>query len=149
MSEKLIGQEILAYCGKCKIDTHHLITTLNDDKSERVMCKVCLGYHRYKPATDTELPKVKVAKIIKAASSTKKPSISKTAKSKKDKLILLLDKIDEASTVNYQTDLNFDIDAKINHLKFGVGIVTDVIDKQKITVLFRDGQRMLVQNIKN
>jgi hypothetical protein len=150
MSEKLIGQEILAYCGKCKIDTHHLITTLNDNKIERVMCKICLGYHRYKPATaDGELPKIKAPKVAKAIPSPKRVSMPKTSKAKKDKLTLLLDTIDESSVVKYQIDLNYNIDAKINHLKFGVGIVMDIIDKQKISVLFRDGQRMLVQNIKN
>ena len=52
MTDKKIGQEILASCGKCKIDTPHLITSVNSDVIEKVMCKVCMSYHRYKAPAD-------------------------------------------------------------------------------------------------
>ena len=51
MSDNMIGQEIEAYCGKCKHDTLHLITSLNDESVERVMCKICMSYHKYKKPT--------------------------------------------------------------------------------------------------
>ena len=60
MSDNLIGNEIVAHCGKCKSDTLHLITAVNGAQIDKVLCKICLSYHRYKlPKNSTNHSKQK------------------------------------------------------------------------------------------
>jgi hypothetical protein len=51
--------------------------------------------------------------------------------------------------IEYQMTSNYDVDAKIRHKIFGLGIVKNIIDSQKIEVLFKDKERILVQNYKS
>ena len=139
MSEKLIGQEIEAYCGKCKTDTMHLITAIDEDKVEKVMCKVCMRYHKYKkPAESTAKPRVKKTKA--------QPAKKKTTRTRRSKWPQLLEETNYDSAVEYKMDKNYEIETPIHHKSFGLGIVKDVIDSQKIKVLFHDGEKIMVQN---
>jgi len=139
MSENLIGQEIETYCGKCKIDTLHLITAVGDDKIEKVMCKICMSYHKYK-ATVEAVPKP--VKQKKATKSIKTKPIRLTD----SQTAQLFDNVDLKTLTEYNMNNNYEVESKINHKIFGVGIVKNVVDNQKIQVIFRDKQRLLVQN---
>ena len=70
MSKIFIGQEIEGYCGKCKNDTLHIITAIDDDKIEKVMCKVCMSYHKFKKPADSS-PELVIKKTAKAKKTTK------------------------------------------------------------------------------
>lgn len=139
MSENLVGQEIEAYCGKCKDNTIHLITTLSGEKIEKVMCKVCKRYHKYKVPTyvSSETP-VKKTKI--------KPIPVKTTRPRRNKWTRILDNSDHDSAVEYKMDKSYEVETTILHKNFGLGVVKTVIDTRKIEVLFNDGEKLLVQN---
>lgn len=139
MSDILIGNEIVAHCGKCKSDTLHLITAVNGAQIDKVLCKICLSYHKFRipknsATSNTQSPK-------KAGAAKKKRSISA-------KKVAEIINLDPENAIDYQMALNYDVDAKINHKIFGLGIVKNIIDSQKIEVLFRDKERILVQNYK-
>ena len=137
MSETLVGQEIEAYCGKCKEDTIHLITTLKDDKIEKVMCKVCMGYHKFKKPS-----KSKTEPVIKTAATKAK----KTTRPRRNKWTRLLDDSDLNSAIEYKMEKNYEVATAIHHKTFGMGVVKSIIDNQKMEVLFQDGERIMVQN---
>jgi len=144
MSEKLIGQEIEAYCGKCKTDTIHLITTIENKKITKLMCKTCMSYHQYKKAKSTEVP------TSKKTTTTKQPAVKTTQRrTRRDKWSRLLDKTEMNEAVEYKMQNNYEIQTAINHKTFGLGVVKNIIDSRKIEVLFHDGQKILVQNLPN
>ncbi|MBD3290822.1 hypothetical protein GF337_18590 [candidate division KSB1 bacterium] len=138
MSENLIGNEIEAYCGKCKSDTLHLVTAVDGIRIEKVLCKICLSYHKYRaPGSGS------------ARAKQKKTSTVRKKRSKSAKKAAEIMNLDPTNAIDYQMSLNYDIDAKINHKIFGLGIVKNIIDSQKIEVIFSDRDRILVQNYKS
>jgi len=140
MPKPSISQEVEAYCGKCKTDTLHIITAINDDKIEKVMCKVCMSYHKYrKPAGAS-------------AKTTKKAAVAKTAKparkrTRRDKWTRMLDGVESGAAIEYQMEKEYEPETAIHHEIFGLGIVKNIIDSRKIEVLFHDGEKILVQNL--
>ncbi|NOZ60789.1 MAG: hypothetical protein GXO74_03825 [Calditrichaeota bacterium] len=143
MSDQLIGQEIEAYCGKCKTDTIHLITTATDKKITKVMCKTCMSYHQFRKPKATA--KAKSSDNKKAASKT----IAKVKKprARRDKWTRILNNAEAESAIEYAIGDSYDVETAIHHQKFGLGIVKNVIDSRKIEVLFHDGEKILAQNM--
>ncbi len=137
MSKPKVGKDIEAYCGKCKIDTLHVITSLDDDKIEKVMCKECNAYHKFRAPKQNSEP-------AKAKAAIAKP---KKRRTRRDKWTRLLEKSDSQSATEYIMSENYELATAINHKNFGLGVVKNVIDSRKIEVLFGDGARVLVQNL--
>jgi len=140
MSKLTIGHEVEGYCGKCKTDTLHIITAIDDDKIEKVMCKVCMSYHKYKKPVESS-SKLLIKKIQKK--STKK--IKK--RTRRDKWTRLLDNIESDNAIEYKMDKDYEPETAIHHKIFGLGVVKNIIDSRKIEVLFHDGEKILVQNL--
>jgi len=140
MSEDLISKEVEAYCGKCKTDTLHVITAVKNDKIDRVMCKVCTSYHKYKQSSES----INKSPIKKTKTELKKKVKRRT---RRDKWTRLLDNLDTELAIEYKMDKEYELETPIHHKSFGFGIVKNVIDLQKITVLFQDGEKILVQNL--
>ncbi|MBN1154001.1 hypothetical protein JXB12_03690 [candidate division KSB1 bacterium] len=138
MEDNTIGQEINAYCGKCKTDTIHLITSIENDKILKVMCKHCNAYHQYRAPKGTVIE----TKVKKVAPPPKK----KTTRRRRTKAARLLENLDFDEAIEYKMDRNYETNMAIVHKIFGNGIVQSVIDRQKIEVLFQDGPRIMVQN---
>ncbi len=139
MSDNLIGNEIVSHCGKCKSDTLHLITAVNGAQIEKVLCKICLSYHRFRT------PKNSIPNHSQHKKNTMTTKKKRSISAKKAAEIISLDPED---AIEYQMTLSYDVDAKISHKIFGLGIVKNIIDSQKIEVLFKDKERILVQNYK-
>ncbi|HDP97558.1 MAG TPA: hypothetical protein ENN22_00030 [bacterium] len=139
MSEKRIGHEIEAFCGKCKSDTFHQITSVEGDKITKVMCKVCMSHHKYKPSQQpTESAPIQTKKSAPAAPTKRR--------TRRDKWSRLLDNSDQESAIDYQISDSYEIATAINHKTFGLGVVKNIIDSRKIEVLFQDGEKILIQN---
>jgi len=142
MSKFEIGNEIEGYCGKCKTDTFHIITAVDDNKIEKVMCKVCMSYHKYKSSLDSS-----VEPIIKKAKAPKKPVNKVEKRARRDKWTRILEDLDSNTAIEYAMDKEYELETAIHHSIFGLGVVKNIIDSRKIGVLFHDGEKVLVQNL--
>lgn len=148
METKIIGQEIEAFCRKCKTDTLHVITALNQDKIEKVMCKQCMSYHKYRPsAISTELPAPKKVKQTPAPIIQPEAADKPIRRARRDKWTRLLDGMDFGMAIEYEMNQVYALETPIHHKIFGFGVVKNVINDQKIEVLFQDGEKILVQNL--
>ena len=131
-----VGDEVEAMCGVCKVATVHNVETVKDDKAFKVLCKSCSASHRYrKPVKEGEVKKKRVAKP-KAPPKTKEQR----------KWSRVLAKVDAENPVEYAMKSNFDANDVIDHAKFGVGVVVDIVDTSKVSVVFEEGEKTLVQN---
>ncbi|MGH7601006.1 MAG: hypothetical protein ACREOI_32000 [bacterium] len=138
-ADTLIGKDIEAYCGKCKNDTWHTVTTVKNGKITKVMCKTCIGYHAYKAPQGAE--KIKVA----AATPKRRTSTPRGSRAKKD-WGTLVGQIEDQQVADYALSGEFSKSPAIRHKSFGVGVITKVLTKNKIEVLFQDGTKILAQN---
>lgn len=131
------GGNIEAWCTKCKLELDHTIIAIVDNFPKRVKCNTCQGQHNFRgrPAE-------------KKRSASKSPARKKT-KSQKGNYIEYLSRLsgtDPSDALQYSIRGSFKKDDVINHPRFGIGIVSSVIQFKKIEVFFRDGARLLTQN---
>ena len=123
-----LGGDIEAYCGKCKDTREHVIAALNSDGDvERVQCRTCQSNHLFRQKT----PK------------TAKTSSTKSSSSKSSRKEAALDPDGNGPLRSYSMHDKFSIGDRIDHPRFGVGVVVDV-RFGKIDVKFGREQRILI-----
>ena len=137
-----VGAEVDAYCTKCKTDTGHIIVALSGDEVKRVECQSCGGHHNYRK------PKSAAA----AAPATKVKTTKKKAPGeKRSKAVPVPDletwdaaiKTSSTKVKRYEQDGVFQAGEIIDHHKFGMGKVEDVL-RNKMKVAFREGAKLLL-----
>lgn len=161
MNQIEVGREIEAYCTKCKTDTIHNITTVEDAKITKVMCQLCFGYHKYKePASATAkntnvsatakktAAKKSTAGSLKVAAPKKRTvkRVRKTTKAARKPWDVQIEEIDQSSVIDYNLSENYENGGLLKHKKFGLGVIQDVMAENKMAVLFEEGLKTLVQN---
>jgi len=146
--------EIDAYCTKCKIILTHVVVAMVGKRPKKVECLTCHGQHVYRASEPGSRAK---AKAEKASEETKEKAPKKTPAKKRTKTKRgvekekelwreTLDKKDVASARAYSMTDSYEVDDVIDHNKFGMGIVTNVITTKKMEVLFEDGRKCMVYN---
>jgi protein-arginine kinase activator protein McsA len=140
MSDKKyqVGDEIEALCRTCKDATVHVIEIIKSDKVIKVMCKSCLSSHRFRKPEE-----VLIAKQAKKKEAKKPMSPATKSQRKWSRLIA---KSENELPKTYQMNETYDQNDVIEHNKFGTGVVVTVIDPSKISVVFEEGEKTLIQN---
>ncbi len=130
-----VGEEIDAWCTKCKLELGHTIVAMVDNLPKKVKCNTCSGTHVYRMKPS-------------ARSTTAKSTTRKTKSRDKDfvKYMAILAGSDHPDAKKYKISENFQADDVISHSKFGTGVVTSIVSTNKIKVFFNDGLKMLIQN---
>jgi len=137
-----VGAEIEALCTKCKDATVHVITIIKKDEIARVMCKSCQSTHRYRQVDDKIRKKIARLKKVK---KTRKETESREHK----RWNKLLEQADPAKAVAYKMASTYAENDVIQHDTFGLGVVVKVLDVNKVSVVFSDGVKNMVQNYKS
>ena len=132
------GSDIDAMCNSCKQELAHVIIAMQSPVlPAQVECKTCRKVHKYRKA-----------KPIKAKSTATKKARNSA---KKVEPIVSFDIALCGRTINdaliYSFREPYQEQQLINHKSFGLGIVTEVIDTTKMHVQFRQGNKILAQNI--
>lgn len=135
------GEEVDAWCTKCRMDLLHRVVAAVAGQPKRVECKTCHSQHNYRA------PKGNGA----AASKPKKADKPRTPRARassqgSSSWVQLVGGKDSSKFTPYSTTTRFATDQLVHHKKFGDGCVVSVLDDQKITVLFREGEKTLIHN---
>ena len=149
----IVGSEIDAYCTKCKLVLDHIVVAMSGSKPKKVECLTCHGQHMYKASEPKSRKKVNTQKAASTSKSkaekpkTKKRSKSELMQEKEKKLWEeSLARKDLTSAIPYSMAGSYEFDDLIDHAKFGMGIVTNVINSKKMEVLFEAGYKAMVCN---
>jgi hypothetical protein len=132
-----VGADIESICRKCG-DVWHVIVAMVGDDIAKVQCKQCNGLHKYKDPNEATAAAKKPAKkraptvAEKKAAAAAKPKGRATVEADLSK-----------PTRPYKFSESYEPGERIDHVKFGVGVVEDVLDGSKIEVYFADGRRVL------
>jgi hypothetical protein len=65
---------------------------------------------------------------------------------KKNDWATLMSQVDEGTVIDYNMQNEYEEMAAINHKNFGLGVITKVLDDNKIQVVFEDYTKVLAQN---
>ena len=131
-----VGGEIEAWCTKCKLELAHTIVAMVGSAPRKVKCNTCNGQHNYR---------------LKPAERKQTSQRSGRKASKKDsayeQYLNSLTDGDMSRATKYSIGGNFVKDEIIEHPKFGIGVVLSILKENKVETLFKDGRKLLVQNM--
>lgn len=133
-----VGADIESICRKCG-DVWHVIVAMVEDDIAKVQCKQCNGLHKYKDPNAAAAPKAKKAAKKRAPTVAEK----KAAAAAKPKGRATVEADLSKPTRPYKFSESFEPGERIDHVKFGVGVVEDILDGSKIEVYFADCRRVL------
>ena len=133
LEKRSAGENVSAYCTKCRLISDHVITAMAVDGEmiEKVKCRICGNAHKYRPSAD-----VKSRKIVK-----KKEDAVKMAE------LLWESCLAEARGKEriYEMSGKYRIGDVVLHNTFGKGIVRKIYFN-KCDVLFKDKERLMASS---
>ncbi len=141
-----VGDEIEALCNKCRAATVHIIETIKQEKPSRVMCKSCENSHRFRSPQELIEHRKKAVKAVKAKKAVKTKKAASTKTPEQRKWSRLCNKVDTENPTEYQMEKKFSEHDAIQHKKFGLGVVIEILNPTKMNVAFEEGIKTLVQN---
>lgn len=133
-----VGQDLEAYCRKCKADTLHKATVVMQGKTKKAMCTSCLSAHAYRAPKKREMS-ISAGTVAKIRKPTRRTT--------KDWATLVAD-IDQKSAPAYKLSGDYTNAVALQHKIFGIGVITRVISPDKIEVVFKKKTTILAQNFK-
>lgn len=142
------GQEIDAWCTRCKLDLGHRIVAMVDRTPKRVICMTCGSEHNYRApktapvASKTPRATAPQTAAQKAASPPKKPTSRAQVRAEWETQVR-----SGRPFRRYAATDTFNAGDLLQHKKFGDGYVREVVGKDKVIVVFADGDRTLVHGL--
>lgn len=133
------GQDIEAYCNKCKMELDHVVIACKEDRVARVECKTCRNQHAYK-----HLPKSGTK--AKPASKSRAASGKTTRAARQSAFAQATEGRDLSQARRYRISYMFEEGELMQHHVFGVGVVLRLLSDAKVQVAFSDAERVLVHN---
>jgi len=120
-----VGRDIDAWCNPCKLVLAHVVVSLKGTRAHRVECKTCGAVHAYR----------------KSVPGTRKKATPKAPK--KTEYESLMEGRDVSKPLPYAMSAKFKVDDLIDHPKFGLGLVTELLDSITMKVVFPEGMKRL------
>ena len=133
---KQVSEDIVAYCTSCKMDLTHVIVALDGEKVKKVLCKTCKKEHVYKAPKEGKAP----LKKKRLPAKSKKKTISPLEEWEKT-----MEQAKDAPTKVYAQDGSFGEGEKVDHSKFGLGLITKIIQPNKMEVIFEEGTKLMIR----
>lgn len=138
--ELAVGKDIASVCGKCGDVWHVIVAVDASNKVTKVQCKMCSGYHRHKRSPSDTSPEPTKRKVeSKAAKAKRTARAAPHHNSPAIEPNLALPVRDYSMRETYQSG------ERIEHPKFGQGVVENFPTPDKMNVFFEDGRRTLAQ----
>ncbi|RYZ81082.1 MAG: hypothetical protein EOP06_24125 [Proteobacteria bacterium] len=135
-----VAKSFFAFCKKCDADRYHVVLAHTSAKAAKIKCEVCGSIKSY------TLPKA--AGSAKSGTKVTRPragSESARRSSHNAEYEAMINAQDASKETGYTTKGKFTVNQKINHPKFGLGVVRGV-QLEKVEVVFADEVRNLVHN---
>jgi len=133
-----VAKSFFTFCKKCNADRYHVVLAHTTSKTAKIKCEVCGSQKSY------SLPKAGGTGAAKVT-RTRAGSESARRSSHNAEYEALMQSQESAAEVSYNIKGKFALNQKINHPKFGLGIVRGV-QPDKVEVVFSDEVRNLVHN---
>lgn len=127
-NNKQVQGETTSVCMRCKKATAHIIISMVGDRIARAQCRTCGGTHRYR---DPDAPL--------------KPVRKRFGKSSPEEVWgKMMNLATPQKKIPYTFSGHFKVNDLIDHTTFGLGVVTQLLSGDKIQVVFKDGEKILI-----
>lgn len=146
-STPAVGTEIDSWCTSCRLDLGHRIVAMVGSAPKRVVCLTCGKTHNYRRPQSAEPEKAKEKKPRATSARTRAPARGAEAR-RLETENRWQEQMDATAgaLVDYGIDKSFSEGDRLAHSKFGPGVVQSIMGPQKMSVLFRDGEKTLAHS---
>ena len=132
-----VAKDVVAYCVRCKMDLAHTVVAMDGETVKKVLCNTCNKEHVYR-----------APKGEKAPTNKKKPVRKTRAKKIVAPDVLWEKALEPAQNLLsklYTIDGSFESGEKIDHKTFGLGLITKLIQPNKMEVIFKEGTKIMIR----
>lgn len=145
-----IGENIDAYCSKCKLMLAHVIMFKIDGAVSKVKCNTCGAEHKYRPEKPAaKKTSVRKTSVLKEAAGRK--TAAAKSKSNNDAPMqwdIKNRNMDRSVPVkDYSIHGQYSTKDVVNHSVFGLGFVERIVSDKSMNVLFCDSVKLMAMNI--
>lgn len=143
-----VAKTVYANCKKCGTERHLKVLAHKTETSASVQCEVCGSKSTFKLAKPKKEKVVKVtkpSKLYDKNAGKKKAPVNRTKSMHDEEYTNLMGSTESEESLKYSMKGKFQMNEKIEHPKFGLGVVKNV-QPEKIEVVFSDEVRLLVHN---
>lgn len=146
------ADEIDAWCTKCRMDLNHRIVAVVGDNVKRVFCLTCKTEHNFHkpknaPAVAAGPVKITAKKTVARGGRTTAAEREAAAQKAERSRVASWERAIAGQPANafrsFRITDSFSEGELVRHTKFGDGVVTRVVDRQKVEILFQDGSRTM------
>lgn len=141
------GSELDAWCTKCRMDLGHRVVAAVAGVPKRVECLTCRTQHNYRRPKGAKDPLPRGTPTASKPTGTRAPAEKKLTKKAAAAVADWESKVLGHSPnefTAYTVKDTFKKGQLLRHKTFGDGYVADVLDDNKLNVVFRDGSKTLV-----
>jgi len=136
MSKEIsVGSYVATNCTRCRLELGHTVILMAGDRIARVKCRTCGSEHVYRNKTQKKSP------AKRTPSGAKREELITSVEKRWNTALLKAAR----EGIPYDTGRAYTTGDIILHVSFGRGIVTGTSQK-KVTLLFRDKERVLVSS---
>ena len=139
-----VAKSVYTDCKKCGAERYHVVLAHTTPTSAKVECEICKSKKTYKLSNLAKRASSATGAKAKAPRGTSARSISARAAAHETEYQAMLT-ADGSAVAPYNMKNKFASNQKIQHPKFGVGIVKTAFS-DKVEVVFPDEVRNLVHN---
>lgn len=133
-----VASRFYTECKKCGAERYHIVLAHTSATGAKIECEICHSKKAYKLSSGKP-------KKVTGAAAAKKAQAVEAKKSAHGKEFSELMSSAKGELQKYNMKAKFSLNQKIEHPKFGLGVVR-VSLPEKIEVVFNDEIRMLVHN---
>ena len=131
-----VGGYVDAYCGKCKDVTSHIVLAKVGPKPTRVECRTCHAMHAFKATAS--------ASASSGKTSTGKTRSTKAAEPKPEEAWATAMRSARGEAIKYEPAGQYVPGNRLNHARFGEGVVARLNSNTVCEVVFKTGTVKLI-----
>lgn len=137
-----VAKSVYTDCKKCGSERYHIVLAHTSSTSAKVECETCHSKKTYKISTAMKRMITGERKVSKGTSAR---SVSARAAAHEAEYQQMLQDTLTGETLNYNMKLKFVSGQRVQHPKFGLGIVKQIF-AEKVDIVFQDEVKSLVHN---
>ncbi len=141
-----VAKSFTTFCKKCDADRYHTVLAHTTATSAKVQCEVCKAKSTFKlPKAGAKKDGTAPKRALAGAALKRKEAAASAKKNAHSNEYSALVAAISSDAQKYNMKNKFAVNTKIQHPKFGVGVIR-AVQQQKIEVVFEDEVRQLVHN---
>jgi hypothetical protein len=137
------GDDVEAWCTRCRMNLNHRVIAVLGNEVKRVHCLTCGGDHQYYSPKEGVLDKGP-AKAPKPAQVKPEPRSSRRASGEWSRIMKEMPP--DVSPRPYKVSDTYQPAEYIEHAVFGPGRILEILGRERIEVIFKEGRKVLICN---